>query len=326
MTAKPRWATGVLLAAGAVALVGALVVALALAVRAGPAPRQEATAWVPFDANSVLRTPVPAESHVDVASPAVTARLVADGRVYASLVEFGIPIYTAEADTPRYRVSCLRLQWGPCPFDDTGTPIPDGARPHSGSDGAMVVVDEEAQLSYEFWQAQPVGSRWTTSFGAINPLNGSGWGGAATGAGASRLAGVVRLFEIQDGQIDHALALQSNNACVGVFRAPAVKTDGRSDRADCVPEGSRLRLDPAIDVESLDLPPAQLTVARAFQRYGGFVVDVGGAPLSISFELAADAEGTYPGEVYQSAGLTWDYDGLDGIPWQGLQMLAEEER
>ncbi|MGN7157517.1 hypothetical protein ACTHRK_15630 [Dietzia cercidiphylli] len=287
-------------------------------------PTYRATAAVPFHPDSPFRTPIPAGAALDPASPAVTAHLTSEDRVYASLVEFGIPIYTADGRTPRHEVRCLRTQWGPCPFAIGPTPIPDGARPHTGSDGAMVVVDEQAQLSYEFWQARRMATYWETSFGAVNPLGGSGWAGAATGAGASRLGGVVRLAEIERGVIDHALALQSNNACAGSFRAPAIKTDGRSERPDCVQEGSRLRLDPALNLNELDLSPAHRAIARAFQVYGGYVVDVGGAPLSISFELAQDAEGTYPGEVYRRAGLSWDYDGLTPIPWDRLQLLAEE--
>lgn len=288
-----------------------------------PDPGYRATAEVPFHPSSPFRTPVPAGAHIDPDSPAVTGYLTREGRVYASMVEFGIPIYVADERTPRYDVDCLRTNWGPCPFDGRLTPVPVGAQPHTGSDGALVVVDEGAQRTYEFWQARRVGDRRVTSFGAVNRLNGSGWSGAATGAGASRLAGLVRLHEIERGQIHHALVMQTDNACAGVFRPPAIKTDGRSTRPDCVPQGARLRLDPAVDLGALDLSPAARTVARALQVYGAYVIDNGGAPLSISFELARDADGTYPGTVYRSAGLRWDYDGLGGIPWDRLQMLAQ---
>ncbi|MBM7231129.1 hypothetical protein JTP68_11520 [Dietzia cinnamea] len=134
------------------------------------------------------------------------------------------------------------------------------------------------------------------------------------------------MAEIERGAIEHALALQSDNACARGFRAPATKTDGRSDRPDCVPEGALLRLDQALDVDALGLPPAQLAVARAFQRYGGYVVDVGGSPLSVSFELVPDADGAYPGEVYRRAGLEWDYDRLEQIPWERLQLMEGHAR
>ncbi|WP_440220137.1 hypothetical protein [Dietzia sp. MNB45] len=323
-TTRPRWPARVAVAGVALALVA--VLAVVAAMWAGSEPAHRATAAEPFAPDSPFRTPVPADARVDPASDLVTAHLTGEGRVYAGLVEFGIPVYTATADTPRYRVQCLRTQWGPCPFDGVDTPIPDGARPHTGSDGAMVVVDEGAQLSYEFWQAARTVPGWVTSFGAINPLAGSGWGGAATGAGASRLAGVVRVAEIERGEIEHALVLQSDNTCARMYRAPAIKTDGRSDRPDCVPQGSRLRLDPALDLDALGLPAAHLAVARAMQRYGGYVVDRGGSPLSISFELAPDADGIYPGAVYRQAGLDWDYDGLEQIPWDRLQLLEGETR
>ena len=332
MTTRPRrrLAFILLLVAAVLVAIAALVSTAFLRGWVGLGSESEssyrATAATPFHPDSPFRTAVPAGAAVDPRSPAITEQLVGEGVVHASLVEFGIPIYTADEQTPRHSVSCLITRWGPCPFADRLTPIPVGARPHTGSDGAMVVVDERTQLSYEFWQARQTGEQWETSYGAVNPLNGSGWGGAATGSGASRLAGVVRQDEIERGMIDHALALQSDNACADVFRAPAIKTDGRSDRPDCVPEGARLRLDPTIDLGEFELSPASLAVARAFQLYGGYVVDVGGAPLSISFELAADADGTFPGSVYREAGLRWDYDGLGEIPWYGLELLAEEDR
>ena len=82
----------------------------------------------------------------------------------------------------------------------------------------------------------------------------------------------------------------------GVVRAPALKTDGNSSRSDCLPAGARLQLDPAIDLRKIKgLSPAERTVARAMQRYGGYVIDRGGAPLSVSFERAPDASADSPG-------------------------------
>ena len=110
-------------------------------------------------------------------------------------------------------------------------PIPDDARPHTGSDGALVVVDETTRTIYEFWQSKHTGSKWSASFGAINSLDGSGWGGvgSSTGSNASRMAGVIRMAEIQQGVIAHALAIQTDNVCSSVFRSP-----GDQDRWDVV--------------------------------------------------------------------------------------------
>lgn len=277
----------------------------------------------PFTTSSPFRTSIPDNAAIDPNSTAMIARASRENSVYASMAEFGIPIYQAESTTPRYAVTCTITWWGPCPFDGHLIPIPTDARPQTGSDGALVVVvDDTSGLVFEFWQAEFANGQWTASFGAVNDLYGSGWGGASTGSGASRLAGVITVDEIEQGEIQHALAIQTDNVCAGIFRTPAIKTDGTSLRTDCIPEGARLRLDPTIDLDALDLAPAVRTVARAMQVYGGYVVDAGGAPLSVSFERDAEAEDGEIGSVYEQAGLRWDYDNLPGVPWYRLQVIA----
>ncbi len=240
--------------------------------------------------------------------------------LFANLIEYGIPIYGTDASTPSYTVTCTRVQWGDCPLSGEPVSIPDDAVPNSGTDGVLVTIDDSRDISFEFWRAAKVGDRWQTAFGAVNDLKGSGWGGAATGSGASRLAGVIRVEEIKSGDIPHALALQTNNAC-HTFRWPALKSDGTSDRKDCIPEGARLQLDPSLDLDSLGLTAGELAVATAMQRYGGYVMDVSGAPLSVSFELEKDAAPGTLGQTYTNAGFRWDYDAMEHIPWDKLRVL-----
>lgn len=272
-------------------------------------------------ADSPWRTPIARDAAVDPASAAMVARAARDGAGYANLVEFGIPIYVADPGTPRYRIPCTKA-WGACPFEGFDVPIPDGARPQSGSDGAMVVIDAAAGLVFEFWRARRTGDGWTSDFGAVNDLYGSGWGGASTGSGASRLAGVILAGEMARGVIPHALAMQTDNVCAAVYRAPALKTDGLSDRPDCIPEGARLRLDPGTDIGALDMTPAERMIATALQTYGGFVMDRTGTALSVSFERDPAATGDFIGPAWLRYGLRWDYDSLPGIPWHRLQVLA----
>lgn len=278
----------------------------------------------PFTSESPWRTTIPAGATVDPASAAMVARATRESAGYANLVEFGIPIYEVTAEAPRSVVRCTVVSlWGPCPFNGITVPIPVGATPHVGSDGAMVVIDYSTRTVFEFWQAAHTATGWTTSFGAINDLDGTGWGGGSTASGASRLAGVVRIAEVAQGVIDHALALQTDNVCAGVFRPPALGTDGQSWRSDCIPEGARLRLDPTVDLDGLDLTPALRTVAQALQTYGAFVIDRGGAALSISFERDPTADNQSIGRNWERAGLRWDYDDLSALPWGRLQVLAD---
>ncbi|WP_245908897.1 hypothetical protein [Mycobacterium neglectum] len=280
----------------------------------------------PFATDSPFRTPVAHDAPVDVNSPQIVARLSRDDGLYANLVEFAIPIYEADDDAPRTSVSCRITDWGPCPFAGYSVPIPEDAEPSPGSDGAMVVVDNDRRLIFEFWQARREGTRWTTSFGAVNDLDGSGWGthdnGFSTGSGASRLGGVIRIDEMRRGVIPHALALQSDSVCAGVFRPPAVKTDGTYRGSDCIPEGARIRLDPDVDISALDLTLAGLAVAQALQTYGAYIVDYGGAPLSVAFERDTAASDHSPGAIYQHRELLWDYSRIDGIPWERIEVLA----
>lgn len=304
----------------ALVIVGALVVVALISKGVLKAPQSSQ----PFAGSPSWYTKIPTDAKVDPNSAAMIARVTrGDGNLVANLLEYGIPIYKADSSTPRHEVECRIKNWGPCPFAGLDVPIPYNAFPHSGSDGAMVVVDEQERKTYEFWQVREDGDGWSAAFGAVNDLDGSGWGGSGTGSGASRLAGVVRLSEIERRHIPHALALQSNNVCADEFRAPAIKTDGVSKRPDCIPEGARLRLDPSLDLASLSLSPAELAVARAMQTYGGYVIDSGGAELSASFELDTTApEGCPLGLRHTAAGFEWDYDGMSGVPWDRLQVLA----
>ncbi|MFA7509256.1 MAG: hypothetical protein WCZ29_02125 [Mycolicibacterium vanbaalenii] len=301
----------------------ALVAALAVVVGGGTScssPSASGALASPFDASSPWRQVIPADARVDPNSAAMIASVQPTAALHANLVAYGIPIYAAGTDTPTYTVACTRVDYGLCPFAGWPVAIPDGAEPNTGSDGVLVSVQESSGIIFEFWRAVRDGETWTTAFGAVNSLHGSGWGGAATGSGASRLAGVVRVAEIADGEIPHALALQSNNACP-TFRAPALKSDGTSTRADCIPEGARLQLDPELDLGSLDLRPGELAVARAMQRYGGYLMDVANTPLSVSFEREADPAADEVGQTYSDAGFRWDYDAMENVPWDKLRVL-----
>lgn len=284
-------------------------------------PPPDGTAGSPFDTTSPWRQPIPGDARVDPQSAAMIAAVQQEPALFANLIEFGIPIVAADSQTPTHPVSCTRPDWGICPFAGWPVPIPDGTEPNTGSDGVLVTVDESAGVIYEFWRAAHDGEDWSTEFAAVNSLHGSGWGGAATGSGASRLGGVIRLAEIADGEIPHALALQSRNACP-TFRSPALKSDGTSTRPDCIPEGARLQLDPALDLQALNLQPGELTVARAMQRYGGYLMDVSGTSLSVSFELDRDAAAGELGRTYTDAGFRWDYDAMENVPWDKLRVLT----
>lgn len=307
--------------AGRILSAATTLIVVGLTVTGCSSGRKSVTTAPLFSANSPWRQAISTDPQVDPNSVAMIAAVQPKPGLFANLVEFGIPIYPVGADTPTHDVNCTHDDFGICPFAGWPVPIPDGAQANAGSDGVLVTVDESSGVSYEFWQAVKDGDTWSASFGAVNSIRGSGWGGAATGAGASRLGGVVRIAEIAAGEIPHALALQTQNACTGSFRPPALKSDGQSDAENCIPEGSRLQLDPSLDLNGLGLSHGELVVAKAMQRYGGYVMDVSGAPLSVSFERDTGAQPGSVGATYSEAGFRWDSDAMEHVPWDRLRVL-----
>lgn len=294
----------------------AVIASIAAGCARGDAPPPN-----PFAADSPWRQLIPAHPAIDADGARMIAGVQPTPGLFANMGTYGIPIYAVDANTPTHVVPCTRVDYGLCPFAGWQVPIPDDAKPNAGTDGVLVTVNEASGLSYEFWRAEKRGDQWSTSFSAVNSIHGSGWGGAVTGSGASRLAGVVRVHEIAAGKIEHALALQTSNTC-STFRPPALKSDGTSTRKDCIPEGTRLQLDPALDLSTLNLSPGELTVATAMQRYGGYVMDVSSSPLSVSFELDKDAPPGTIGKTYEDAGFRWDYDAMENVPWDKLRVLG----
>ncbi len=276
---------------------------------------------VPFAESSPWRQPIRSGAELNPNSAAMIAAVQHQRGLNANLIQYGVPIYNVTPETPSHTVECTVYPGKICPFAGWPVPIPNDAKPNSGSDGAMVTIDAANATVFEFWRAVRDGDDWSASFGAVNSLRGSGWGGMSTGSGASRLGGVIRVAEIKSGTINHALALQTSNACT-TFRPPALTSDGTSVRDDCLPEGTLLQLDPSLDLTKLNLAPGERAVATAMQRYGGYIMDVADTSLSVSFELDTSAGPGNLGEAYTKAGFRWDYDAMEHVPWEKLRVLA----
>jgi hypothetical protein len=117
------------------------------------------------------------------------------------------------------------------------------------------------------------GYHYNTLWSGVPP---SGFG--SRGAGVPYLAGLVRPCEISQGHIDHALAFAYQNT-TSRFVRPATKSDGTASSG--MPEGSHLQLDPSISASTIagwGCTGACLTIARALQRYGMYLIDSAGHP------------------------------------------------
>ncbi len=243
--------------------------------------------------------------------------------VGADVYDFGFPIYdNVDAHTPRVAVTCTE-PWGTCDLASHAVPIPAGATPAPGSDGSLEIIDPVRGLLYSFWQAhRSSAGAWTTSWGTIESINGPGnrtisGRPANTGSGISAVAGVVTLADLASGRIDHALSFSSRLTC-STFVAPATKSDGHTPGPRCLPEGSRLQLDPAVNLSAIaGITPFELMVGRALQSYGAICKDTGGAGMAFAFQEPSEDRNPYP-----ALGVPYDYWNMPRLPWTSVQLVT----
>ena len=272
---------------------------------------------VAFSSTSPWNVPIPSDPALDPSTTAIAAYLASEMRAYADLYEYGTPVWEASSSDPYNTITCTE-PWGTCQLTQQPIPIPASAGTAGGSDASMVVIDRSTQTGYDFWRASRTSTTsWTTAWGTRFDMNASGTGDGATGAGVPLLAGLPRLSEMTQGHIDHALGFISDNTCASVYRYPASKTDGHSTRSDCIPEGTRIQLDPSVNVEAIPgMTPGEKIVAHALQTYGAYCKDSGGAKLAFGFEDPVGKPDPYP-----SLGFAWDYYDMPHIPWRSLRVL-----
>lgn len=278
----------------------------------------------PFRPASPFNQPIGKNVQVDPNSAAMVRVLAGRGYATAQVYADTPPIYNAGSRTGRYAIQCTE-NWGTCDLERMRNPIPDRARPSHGHDANMVVVDHANRRVHEFWKYR--NDKGTTAWGAVLPLGGSGTGRVgsdpgrygATGSGISRLAGVIRTFEVRRGWIGHALVGPTGFSCKGTYRYPAVKSDGWSTASNCIPEGARVQLRRGVKCKTLPgITSWELMVCRALKRYGWYNIDNGnvGVPgFGIQFENPAGERDPYP-----AIGLK-DYSAIRHIPLRKLRVL-----
>jgi hypothetical protein len=210
----------------------------------------------------------------------------------ASYPDYSIPLYYADATTPRVNVGDSTGWWGGL----TSVPMPTQAKPSVGSDHHLSVWDVPNHTIYEFWDTVNNSGTWKAGLGAKLDTNGSGyqtkaWSGSARAYGGSAIAGAIRYQEMKDGVINHALAMAypwtrgksyaMGLGTDGVTQNIATHTDNDSsasrNTASNIPEGARLRLKASVDVNAkCGTNNACKVIGRALQNYGAYVVDNSG--------------------------------------------------
>lgn len=240
-----------------------------------------------FSPTSVWNTPVDGSAGpvtIDQESAAVIAYLntIPIGNFAFNLTAYDLPIFHATAATPTQKITVSRpagqgIGWTQEKVNQLqavwdAVPIPPGFAAAEGWDKAVTVI-----RGFELWDLQGLsGSNgayrctyggytkdYRTDPGVFSAA--SDWGGTAPGF--PFLAGVVTIADAQAAAIEHAIGF----ACPsrkGWVAAPGHRSDGRNVAPHAIVEGSRIRIDPAVDVTKLGLHPFTVKMAKAAQRYG----------------------------------------------------------
>ncbi len=273
-----------------------------------------------YSPQSFWNTPIARDAPVD---PDSGAMLAASVLPFASTANFsngdnwGVPVIYATPEAKTYVITCTR-------YCETGRTIsfriPAGARPSTGSDHHLAVIDGTRELDLWLARYDPGTDAWSAGTFALNQVNGVGAScpegshcNGAVAAGFALLGGLVRPQEMAAGEVRHALALVVPRTRAGFIACPATHTDGNTRDTRSLPEGARLQLDPAFDVEAQPWPAWEKTLAHALQRYGAYVVDTGG---SVSIRGVADmSKGDW------AAARTPKQASLADFPWQRMKVL-----
>lgn len=259
------------------------------------------------------------------------------GNVTINTTSYASPLFQPAAGTGASKVTqwdcqhkgyldaSLAQQWA-------SVPIPSYATPSDGTDGEMSIYQPSSNTLWEFWQTRKVNGQWQACWGGRmdNVAASSGiWppGYGTTATGLPFIGGQVTAEELCRGEIRHVIGIALVDLeRAGVYSWPANRSDGYNpgNAANRIPEGTRFRLDPNLNVDSLNLHPVARTIAKAAQKYGFVVWDKAGA---ISLRVQNPKSYTALGQADPYVALfngTPNYALLDGFPWDKLQFLPKD--
>jgi hypothetical protein len=280
-----------------------------------------------FSADSPINQVIPADVRYKADGPQRIATLPTAG---VSLLEWSRPIFDVDGSASKVRIWCYLTN--PNYVSDTcnglnnrAVPVPNGVFAQRGGDGHLTVIDHSTREIFDYWIwrdcfliLNPVNASYCPARGDVGSIDGNGLGTATNVAGIG--GGTIRTYEVEQGYIDHALVFSTPNTCKDFHFYPAQNRDGTHTENTCIPIGSRIQLDPSINVDAIaGITAFEKMVAKALQKYGAYCDDTGGI---FGFVVEYDRTGR---KVYQGAGVP---DGssyfLKSIPSSKLKMIEPQ--
>ncbi len=297
-----------------------------------------------FSDDSFWNQPIPADAEADPKSERLVQLMdQRQSSMYINCVEFTIPVYIADGNTPLRMVyqrppnpdaegaGLLRQQrYSQHPEFGPEIPIPEDAVPDPAGDAHMAIIDWENSRAWDMWWVRiRDDGEYESATGMAYSLKSDGvwktedfpvkngesihFHGPSRAAGVPAIAGLIMQWELEQERIEHKLALATNPQ-FQQFLYPAAWTDGAQEEGP--PEGCVLQLDPELNLDRFPLSPAARTIAAAMQEYGA--VNVDGAGGNVVY-----AEGLYGHEGRSWDGIL-DPDDLRCVPMEHYRILKME--
>ena len=288
-----------------------------------------------FAPTSFWNTPLSSTAAVDPSSSTLVSTLVGQVSSYKAWIntyKSSSPVYVVPSSQPLTRVILDGKSSSTLSAAFNSVPLPSNPKPAAGTDAQLTVWQPSTNSMWEFWMMYSKAGKWHARWGgkmtgvSSNPgyFSPASWGATATGL--PLLGGLITLHDLNKGSIDHALAFDITDARKSWWSWPAQRSDGSLDSLTSIPEGTRFRLDPNLDLSTLVMPRATRMIAQAAQRYGMVVRD---RTLSSPAFEAEDATRFGVDPYYGSTG--W-FEGkspsqlLAYFPWSRLQALRLDLR
>ncbi len=297
----------------------------------------------PFGTSSVWKTnissaPLASNSKEMVAKLAGQAASLYGGIAAFNVWNYNTSFYSVTASQKRVDVKwddCQGKGYVPAGLFGSGgqfmsVPIPDDAVPAAGTDSSLSIYQPSSDTMWDFWLAKKNLDGWHACWGGRmdKVSQAGGWFPGRFGAsasGLSQIGGSLGIREAQAGRVNHALALHIPRPAVWYDVSwPAQRSDGMDTGPNGIPEGTRLRLDPSVDVSKLGLHPLAKMIAVAAQKYGFIVTDKSGcvAVVTESGEATRAVTGVNPWDKLLNG--TPNYRVMQGFPWDKLQALPKD--
>lgn len=289
--------------------------------------------------SQVTAAPLAPNSALSIASLARQVRDNWGGTAAVNAYSYNTSIVRVKPGQKRIRVgfhNCQRKDHVPTELYQgakffVDVPVPDDAIPAGGTDGALALYDPSTDQAWEFWQMRKAAAGgWEACWGGrIDGVSQSRTGTfpypyGASASGIITAAGAISIEEARRGTIDHAMNLGIlETAMFTRVSWPANRSDGYTKDENALRIGQRIRLDPRVDVETLQLTPFAKMVARAAQKYGFVITESSGA-VAISTESGAMVQAQTGVNPWPELIGGPAYSALKNFPWDRMQALPPD--